>query len=232
MADPNRALFESVVRLLAPVLDELVFVGGCTTGIFVTDPAAGDIRPTRDVDAIVDVTSYAQYIALADRLRGLGLVEDTSEGAPLCRWRQGTVIVDVIPTDAGVLGFSNRWYPAAINTAQRLDIAGHGVRIVTPALFIATKLEAFHGRGGDDVFASHDLEDIVAVVEGRPEIVDDVAAADEQVRGYIASEIRALLDNPSFVEALTGFLLPDAASQARRPILERRLRVLSGLATP
>ena len=55
MADPNRALFESVVRLLAPVLDELVFVGGCTTGLFITDPAAGGIRPTKDVDAIVDV---------------------------------------------------------------------------------------------------------------------------------------------------------------------------------
>ena len=71
MADPNRVLFESVVRLLVPVLDELVFVGGCTTGLFITDPAAGDIRPTKDVDAIVDVTSYAKYTALAERLRAL-----------------------------------------------------------------------------------------------------------------------------------------------------------------
>ncbi len=230
MVDPNRALFESAVRLLAPVLHELVFVGGCMTGIFITDPAAGGIRPTRDVDAIVDVTSYAQYAALSDRLRALGLAADTSEGAPLCRWRHGSVIVDVMPIDASVLGFSNRWYPTAINTAQRLDVAGHGVRIVAPALFIATKLEAFYGRGADDIFASHDLEDIVAVVDGRPEIVDDVAAADEQVRGYIASEIRLLLDDPNFVEALPGFLFPDAASQARRDILERRLGALSGVA--
>jgi hypothetical protein len=231
VADPNRALFESVVSLLAPVLDELVFVGGCTTGIFVTDAAAGGIRPTRDVDAIVDVTSYAQYTALSDRLRKLGLVEDTSEGAPLCRWRQGDVIVDVMPTDASVLGFSNRWYPMAIDTAQRFDIAGHGTRIVTPALFIATKLEAFHGRGDDDVFASHDLEDIVTVVDGRPEIVSDVAVSDEQVRAYISAEIRSLLDNPDFLEALAGFLLPDAASQARRTILEQRLEALARSAT-
>jgi predicted nucleotidyltransferase len=157
VADPNRALFESVVSLLVPVLDELVFVGGCTTGIFVTDPAAGGIRPTKDVDAIVDVTSHAQYTALSDRLRNLGLVEDNSEGAPLCRWRHGNVIVDVMPIDERVLGFSNRWYPLAIDTAQRLDIAGHSARIVTPPLFIATKLEAFHDRGGADIFASHDL---------------------------------------------------------------------------
>ena len=227
MADPNRALFESVVQLLAPVLEELVFVGGCTTGLLITDPAATGIRPTKDVDAIVDITSYAKYISLAERLRALGLAEDTSEGAPLCRWRHGHLIVDVLPTDATVLGFSNRWYPAAIATATTLRIAGYAVRIVTPALFIATKLEAFHGRGRTDIVESHDLEDIVAVVDGRPEIVDDVAGAAADVRAYIASEIRALLDNRDFTEALAGFLLPDVANQARRGLLQGRLRALS-----
>ena len=227
MADPNRVLFESVVRLLAPVLDKLVFVGGCTTGLFITDPAASGIRPTKDVDAIVDVTSYAKYTALSERLRTLGLVEDTTPGAPLCRWRRHDLIVDVMPTDATVLGFSNRWYPAAIETAQTFHIAGHDVRVVTPALFIASKLEAFHGRGGHDIVASHDLEDIIAVVDGRSEIVGDVAAASDDVRAYIGAEIRALLDNRDFIEALAGFLLPDSASQGRRRLLEGRLHSLS-----
>lgn len=228
MADPNRALFESVVRLLGPVLDDLVFVGGCTTGLFLTDSATAGIRPTKDVDAIVDVTSYAKYSLLAERLRAIGLAEDTTPGAPLCRWRRDDVIVDVMPIDPSVLGFSNRWYPAAIVTAQTLRIAEHDVRVVTPVLFIATKLEAFRGRGSGDIFASHDLEDIVTVVDGRPEIVDEIAAADAEVRADIASEIRSLLANQDFVDALPGFLLPDAASQARRSILEERLRALSG----
>src|SRR6185437_2252247 len=174
------------------------------------------IRPTRDVDAIVDVTSYTEYNALSDRLRALGLTEDSSEGAPLCRWRYDSVIVDVMPIDERVLGFTNRWYPTAIDTAQHLDIAGHRVRIVTPALFMATKLEAFHGRGNNDVLTSHDLEDVVTVVDGRPEIVDDVATAAAEIRAYISSEIRSLLANPDFMEALPGFLLPDPANQARR----------------
>jgi hypothetical protein len=227
VADPNRTFFESAVRLLAPVLDELVFVGGCTTGIFITDPAASGIRPTRDVDAIVDVATYAQYTALSERLRTLGLVEDAADDAPLCRWRKDSLILDVMPTDASVLGFGNRWYPAAIDTAQQHELAGEHVRIVTPALFLATKLEAFHGRGADDVLSSHDLEDIVTVVDGRPEIVNDVASADERVRAYISAEIQLLLDNPDFVEALAGFLLPDAANQARRPILQERLHALA-----
>jgi hypothetical protein len=175
----------------------------------------------------VDVTSYAKYTALAERLQALGLGEDTTPGAPLCRWRHGHLIVDVMPTDATVLGISNRWYPTAIETAQTFRISGHDVRVVTPALFIATKLEAFHGRGGDDVVASHDLEDIIAVVDGRPEIVGDVAAASDDVRAYIGAEIRALLRNRDFTEALAGFLLPDPASQARRSLLDGRLRSLS-----
>lgn len=227
VADPNRELFESVVSLLAPLLDELVFVGGCTTGIFITDPAAGGTRPTKDVDAIVDVTSYAKYAALSEKLRELGLVEDTSEGAPLCRWRYRKIIVDVMPTIESVLGFSNRWYPMAIETAQRHNIAGYDVRIVTPALFVATKLEAFHGRGGNDIFSSHDLEDIITLVDGRQEIVGDVAAADDEVSAYIAEEMGTLLKNPDFREALAGFLLPDAASQARRSTLEQRLVALT-----
>jgi hypothetical protein len=97
--DPNCALFESVVQLLAPVLDELVFVGGCTTGLFITDPAAAGIRATKDVDAIVDVVSYAKYTALAERLRALGLGEDTTPGAPLYRWRRDDLVVDVMPVD-------------------------------------------------------------------------------------------------------------------------------------
>lgn len=227
MADPNRALLEAVVVLLAPVLDTLVLVGGCTTGLFITDPAAAGIRSTKDVDAIVDVTSYAKYTAFAERLRALGFVEDASEGAPLCRWRHGPVIVDVMPTDASVLGFSNPWYPAAIQTAETFVIAGRVVRVVTPALFIATKLAAFHGRGRGDLVTSHDMEDIVAVVDGRSEIVGDVADAASEVRAYIAAELLALLANQDFDEALAGFLLPDRASQARRGLVEERLRAIA-----
>jgi hypothetical protein len=122
--DPNRQMFEWVVNLLRPLLGELVFVGGCTTGLLITDPVASGIRPTNDVDAIVDITTYARYAALSERLRELGLTEETAEGAPLCRWRHGKLIVDVMPVSEDVLGFSNRWYPAAIRSAQRLSLAG------------------------------------------------------------------------------------------------------------
>ena len=112
-----------------------------------------------------------------------------------------------MPIDKDVLGFSNRWYPAVLETAQTLTVAGSNIRVITPVYFLASKLEAFHGRGADDVALSHDLEDIISVVDGRAEIVAEIAEAEPTVRKYIASEIGALLENEDFVEALSGFLL-------------------------
>lgn len=232
MADPNRGLFERTVRLLEPVLDELVFVGGCATGFMLTDPAAAGIRPTKDLDAIADVTSYAAYSTLANRLRAIGLKEDPSAGAMMARWRHDEAVVDVTPTDPSVLGFSNTWYAPAVAEAQRVTIAGLSARIVTPPYLVASKLEAFHVRGHADVLTSSDLEDVVVIVDGRPQLVAEIERAGGPVRHFISSEFGALLDNRRFLDTLAGFLPQDRASQARRPLLERRLRGIAALHRP
>jgi hypothetical protein len=179
------------------------------------------------VDAIVDVTSYTKYQELSERLRTLGLTEDSTEGAPLCRWRYQELIIDVMPIDDEILGFSNRWYPQAIASAEKRSIGLTDFRLVTPVYFVATKLEAFHGRGTDDLAMSHDLEDVVTLVDGRPELVAEIAAAEPVVCDYIASEFQALLNRQDFVDALPGFLLPDAGSQARRSQVLSRLREIA-----
>ena len=227
MKDPNRVQLEAAVRVLQPLLGELVFAGGCATGLLITDPAAGSIRPTMDVDTITEVASYAEYASLSERLRGLGLREDSSEGAPTCRWRYRDLIIDVMPTDEHVLGFSNRWYAPAIAAAQRIRIADLDIGVITAVYFLATKLEAFRGRGRKDYRGSHDLEDVIAVVDGRPELLREVAEAPDDVRSYIASEARELLGTRAFIDALPGFLLPDSASQGRLPLLLERLERVS-----
>jgi hypothetical protein len=227
MNDPNLNLLEAAVRLLEPLLNELVLVGGCAAGLLITDSAASGIRVTKDVDMFAEVASYAEYATtLSERLRALGLNEDHTEDAPTCRWRRGDLIIDVIPSDEGILGFSNHWCAPAIASARDMEIAGIRTRVIASTYFLATKLEAFRGRGNDD-YSSHDLEDVVTVIDGRPEIVDEVRSALADVRGYIASEIRRLLDTRQFLDALPGFLLPDAASQGRQPLLRERLNALA-----
>ena len=228
MANHNLDLLAEAARLLKPLLGELVFVGGCTTALLITDKAAADVRPTFDVDAIAEITSYAAYADFSERLRKIGFAEDTTEGAPICRWLQKKTILDVMPLDEKILGFSNRWYRPAMESAEERELErGLRIRVVTAVYFCATKLEAFAGRGKDDYLSSRDLEDLAAVIDGRAELVQEIRSAQEDVRTYIASEINKLLGTQAFVDALPGYLLPDAASQARIMLLMSRLRQIA-----
>ncbi|MFA5029100.1 MAG: hypothetical protein WC713_14615, partial [Candidatus Methylomirabilota bacterium] len=165
------------------------------------------------------------YYRLAKELRAAGLVEDLNPGVPLCRWRAPEVILDVMPTDERVFGFGNRWFRPALDTAQVIVLpTGEHIRAVTAPYFLATKLEALAGRGGGDYLASPDLEDIVTLIDGRAEIVDEAAQADPNLRHFLAARLAALQAAHPFLEALPAHLPPDAASQARLPIILDRIR--------
>jgi predicted nucleotidyltransferase len=166
MHDSNREPLIAAARALRPLLKELVFVGGSVTGVLITDEGAGDPRGTLDVDAIAAIHSYAAYAAFGERLRAHGFNEDTNEEAPTCRWINQQIVLDVMPLEAKILGFSNRWYGPAMEAALTKILSDDiEVRIVTAPFFVATKVEAFKGRGKGDFF-SRDLEDLVTVVNG------------------------------------------------------------------
>jgi hypothetical protein len=139
-----------------------------------------------------------------------------------------SVRVDVMPTQGGVLGFRNRWYPEAMANAVEVEIRGQRFRIVDAPHFCATKLDAFSDRGNGD-FYHHDLEDVVAVIDGRDELLGELRETGERVRRYVAQELRALLRTPGFLEALPGHLAGDPGSQARLPLVRARLEALAAL---
>ena len=230
MANRNLELLTSVARLLRPLLNDLVFVGGCTTALLITDEAAAEVRPTYDVDSIARITSYAEYAAFSERLRRLGFAEDHSDGAPICRWTHGEIRLDVMPTDERILGFSNRWYISAMESAQEVQLESDlTIRVVTAPFFLGTKLEAFKGRGNADYFASHDLEDVIAVIDGRPSLLRELQHSPNELKIYVAGEVRKLIGKQEFMDALPGYLLPDPASQARLGILLETLQKMASL---
>ena len=132
-------------------------MGGCATQSLISDPGAPAVRITDDVDVLVEIGSHLEYARFSKKLRDLGFVEDSSEGAPICRFRVDRMKLDVKPTDEAILGFSNRWYSDALRGAQTITFEGLKLRVVTAPHFLATKFEAFKGRGDSDVHASKDL---------------------------------------------------------------------------
>ena len=224
--NPNLDRLITAAVRLGPLLNKIAFVGGCVTGLLVTDPAAAPVRATLDVDGIVEAASYVEFTVFESELRKLGFRESRAEGAPVCRWVSGDLLLDIMPADPSILGFSNRWYGPALAAAQIVSAGGYEIRVITAPYFLATKLEALGSRGRGDFRASRDLEDIVTVIDGRPEVIDEVHTAASDVRKYLSDQFGELLSNRDFLEALPGQLLPDAASQQRLGLVVKSMRQL------
>lgn len=227
---PNVAKVELIAQALGSLSDRLVFVGGCAVDLLLTDPAATAPRVTYDVDLLVEVVALPGYHAMEKELSRLGFKRDVSQDAPICRWLFRDLQVDLMPTDSRILGFANRWYPMVAATAQAVSLpSGFSIRLITAPTFIATKFEAFADRGRSDLFGSHDMEDIVNVVEGRPEVVSEVTASLPELREYLGAQCTALLAMPNFIDALPGMIFPDELLEARVKNVAHRLRQMADL---
>jgi hypothetical protein len=219
----------TVNERLAPLGLPYAFLGGAVVGLYLTDPAAAPPRPTKDVDVAIEVAAYAKHAALESRLRSLGFQHVRREGAPICRWIVAGITVDVMPTGEAVFGWRSRWFSEAIQMAERHSVgAGVEINLVTAPYFIATKIEAFIDRGKSDFLGSRDMEDIIIVVDGRHEVVGEIAASPEKVHEYVRANLRAFLRKTAFNDAIPGHLGPDPASQQRAAMIVDRLREIAG----
>lgn len=229
--DPNVVMLELMAsRLGDDLCAEVAFVGGAVAGLLITDPAMPAIRPTEDVDIVVEVAGLSGYHRVEQRLRERGFSQDMRPDAPVCRWQVEGVTVDVMPTEERILGFANRWHPLGVATAQPVELpSGVIIRVIQAPVFVGTKLEAFHGRGASDYLFSHDLGDILSIVDGRDSLVQECALALQPLRIYLSEQFTALLADRRFLDALPGHLPGDATSQDRLPDLEAKLRQLAGL---
>lgn len=217
-------MLKQVAQALGKELCEgMTFVGGCTTSLLITDEYTREqVRHTDDVDLIVNVMGYNEWNKLQQRLISQGFrVEIPEDDEPICAMKLGELRVDFMPADESVLGFTNQWYQSAMLSAQihHLD-ADLEIKVVSPVYFIATKLVAWQGRGNGDPLSSRDVEDILHVVDGREELISEIAEAPADVANFIAEEFKKLLANSDFDYAVQSQSAGDAG---RETIIFRRI---------
>lgn len=223
-------LLENASAALGGLGDEVVFLGAATIPLWITDPAAPQPRPTVDVDVVVEVTTLREYHQFESRLRAAGFRD---QGDMIGRFLFGDENrqLDVIPADASILGFENRWQRVSLPDATWVTLpSGTRIRALAPANLLATKLEAFGSRGNGDFLGSSDFEDIVTLIDGIVELVEDLEDGSADLRSYVASRIRDLLKNDRAVEAVGGHL--DFGSEAKGradAVVLPRLREISRL---
>lgn len=227
----NIQMLEVVAKALGTELcQEVAFVGGCTTALLLTDEfTLEEVRYTDDVDLVVHLTGLAQWRTLVTHLEQKGF-KQSSQDDVICRLRLGELKVDFMPEEvetANLLGCNNRWFSDGLACAQWHELpSGCRIRLFSPPYFLASKLEAYAGRGAQNPLGSQDLEDILNLVNGREELPAEVASAAPELRAYLSQSLGALLDNKYF-----GYKVQDAArgDSEREQIIWQRLHHIVGV---
>lgn len=199
----NLARIKVVCQALSGLEQDFVFVGGAVVSLYATNPElASEVRPTMDVDVLLELISYYGYAELDERLRGFGFVNDTDSDV-ICRYIIRGVIVDVMPTDPAAIGFSNRWYAEGFETpiAYWLDEVTP-IKIFSLPYFIASKWEAFKSRGNNDLRSSKDFEDIVYILQNADDFEQQIQGASEHLFDYLKSELSGIIYSDEFTEGL------------------------------
>lgn len=207
MPSTNMLMLQSVANGLGELKDEMVFVGGAVAELYADNPAVSEIRTTLDIDCVIEISSKLHFFRLENNLRFKGFKNDTSIGAPICRWIYNGIKVDIMPTESDVLGFSNRWYESGFE--HRISkILPDGTRIfVFPSeYYLAAKFEAHNGRGGNDLRQSHDFEDIIYLLDNCTNILKNINGSKPKVKLYLKAECHKLLENPNITEGIESAL--------------------------
>jgi predicted nucleotidyltransferase len=217
---------ESIIKVataLGALKDEVIFVGGATVSLYASRPEAVTIRVTDDVDIAVEVISRVAYDKLVLELLD---VEFKIDKAITCRFLLDGLIVDVMPTDADILGFSNRWFKDGVKNAVEFKLDnGEVIRIFTAPYFIASKMKAFKDRGNGDLYGSHDFEDIIFVLDNNDAIEEELQQADAEVKEYLKNEFNALLKNTHIEEIVIGHVERTGQTERKNKVMQ----VMSGL---
>jgi predicted nucleotidyltransferase len=216
----NLVRIRGVYHALAELKETVVFVGGATVSLYADKPEQTDVRPTNDIDVLLEIASYNEFAKLQEKLSAIGFNVDP-DAKIICRYKYEGLIVDIMPTDESVLGFTNKWYKVGFSKTVTYPIDDQTVvNIFTPPYFVASKFEAFNGRGKNDGRTSRDFEDIVYVLDNRKSIWQELRDCDQELLAYLKEQSACLLENKHIEEWISAHIEPKTAAHRARIILD------------
>lgn len=211
----NITRIKAVHNALRALNKDVVYIGGAVVSLY-ADGITYDVRPTDDVDVLVEVYTRVDYALLEEQLREIGFKNDTTANF-VGRFILPGILVDIMPTEETILGFSNKWYREGFASSIQYEIdSEHTINIFQTPYFIASKIEAFKARGKNaygeyDGRFSSDFEDIIYVLENRRAIWNEMNMASEGVREYLIKEFDKMLKHPDieeWIDSTAGFSSP------------------------
>jgi len=208
----NIHAIKNIARALGELNDKVVYVGGAVVSLYVNDPGADDVRPTKDVDIGLEISSLSKLEELRKNLTAKGFIQ-TAEDDVMCRFHYGDIIVDIMATEEIDWAPANEWFKPGFKHLDEITIEEVDIKILSLSYFLASKFSAFHDRGIDDPRTSHDFEDIIYILDNRDDLAESILKSPDDVKKYLESEFSAILKNPELQEAVLGNLSYDTQKE-------------------
>jgi predicted nucleotidyltransferase len=216
----NIAVVAEVAEALKHIKQNMVFVGGAVVSLYTDDPAADEIRPTQDIDLTLNIINLSHWEKVQMQLGELGFHPDPF-GHAICRYKYKDIPVDIMAAEDGPLGAANRWYKIGFENLGIAKAKDQEIRILSAPCFLATKFEAFNNRGSD-YRTSHDMEDIVYVLDNRINIVEEIGDDDNRIANFIKEQLQIIISKGLMHEVLLAHIHPLMLDE-RLPIVEDKI---------
>jgi predicted nucleotidyltransferase len=216
----NIAVVAEVAKALKNIKKDMVFVGGAVVSLYTDDPAADEIRPTQDVDMTLNIINLSHWEKVQAQLLELGFHPDPF-GHAICSYKYNDIPVDIMAAEDGPLGPANRWYKIGFENLWTAKAKEQEIYILSAPCYLATKFEAFNDRG-TDYRSSHDIEDIINILDNRINIVEEITKDDTRIEYFIKEQLQNIINNGLMQEVLMAHIHPLMIVE-RLPIVEEKI---------
>ena len=217
----NIGVVADVAKALKELKSQMIFVGGAVISLYTDDVAADEIRPTGDIDMTVKVMTYSNWVSFNERLAELNIHPDPF-GHSICSYKYENIPIDIMPSEDSPIGPTNKWYKLGFDNLQIAKALDEEIQILPAPCFLATKFEAFKNRG-TDYRTSHDIEDIIYVIDNRINIVSEIKNSPDEIIQFLKSELNKIIESGLFEEVLASHIHPLIIDD-RQEIVEGKIK--------
>jgi hypothetical protein len=217
----NKKIIQKIANALGELNREVIYVGGATVSLYIDDPAAEDVRPTKDIDISLSVATINELEDIREKLTSKGFIQ-SFELDVICRFEFEDILVDVMNTNPISWAPANPWFKKGFENLEKIQIEECIIQIMPFNYFLASKFSAYENRGGSDPRFSHDIEDITYILDNRTDweklLINE---KDSVVKNYIIEKLKSIQLSSKFQEAILGNLFYEFAEERLLIILNK-----------
>ena len=222
----NKIATKKIAQSLGDLNKNVVYVGGAVVSLYIDDPSAEDVRPTKDIDISMEIANLSELEKIREELIQKGFYQ-TSEDNVVCRFRYEDIKVDVMATKAVGWAPANPWFEPGYKYIVHFMVDELEIKCLSLPYFLATKFTAFYDRGAKDPRTSHDFEDIVYLLNYTANLVEQVLTAPDDVKKYLINCFSDVLSDRIKQEAILGNLFYEDQERRYQKIIEKINQILN-----